>query len=178
MTLPVARSRSTDQQYFGVYEGIVSDVNDPGKEGRIKIKMPWFDPLMETEWCRVRQFYAGNGYGAFFIPNVGDEVLIAFIQGDMRQPIILGGLYNGVDKPPSEDPRERMICSRNGHKIRFIDSTPSSGDMGALIIEDAHGNRITLSNGKIALSSVSILEVKAPIVTINGRVVQPSPSPI
>ena len=119
MTLPVARNRSTDQQYYGVYEGIVSDVNDPGKEGRIKIKMPWFDPLMETEWCRVRQFYAGNGYGAFFIPNVGDEVLIAFIQGDMRQPIILGGLYNGVDKPPSEDPRERMAELGDAGFIQF-----------------------------------------------------------
>jgi phage baseplate assembly protein V len=174
----VARSRSTDQRYYGVYEGIVSNVDDPGQEGRVKIKMPWFDHEMETEWCRVRQFYTGNGYGAFFIPEVGNEVLLAFIQGDMRQPIILGGLYNGVDKPPTLDPRERVIRSKNGHKIHFVDSTPSSGDMGALIIEDAHGNRITLSNGKISLAGASILEIKAPIVTINGRVVQPSPSPI
>ncbi len=178
MSALVARSSSTDQRYFGVYEGIVSNVNDPESEGRVKIKMPWFDPQMETEWCRVRQFYAGNGYGAFFVPNVGDEVLISFIQGDMRQPIVLGGLYNGADKPPTKDPRERMICSRNGHKIHFVDSTPSSGDMGALIIEDAHGNRITLSNGKISLTGSAIVEIKAPIVTINGRVVQLNPSPI
>ncbi|CAB3778764.1 hypothetical protein LMG28614_00721 [Paraburkholderia ultramafica] len=174
----VARSRSTDQRYYGVYEGVVSDVNDPGHEGRIKIKMPWFDREMETDWCRLRQFFAGNGHGAFFVPEVGNEVLLAFIQGDMRQPIILGGLYNGVDKPPSEDPRERMICSKNGHKIRFIDSTPSNGDLGALIIEDAHGNRVTLSNGKIALHATALLEVVGAIVTINGRVVQPGPSPI
>ena len=101
MNFMVPRSLSTDQRYYGVYEALVSDVNDPANEGRVKIKMPWFDEQMETEWCRVRQFYAGNGYGAFFVPEVGDEVLIAFIQGDMRQPIILGGLYNGNDKPPS-----------------------------------------------------------------------------
>ena len=99
MNFMVPRSLSTDQRYYGVYEALVSDVNDPANEGRVKIKMPWFDEQMETEWCRVRQFYAGNGYGAFFVPEVGDEVLIAFIQGDMRQPIILGGLYNGNDKP-------------------------------------------------------------------------------
>ena len=61
------------------------------------------------------QFYAGNGYGAFFVPEVGDEVLVAFTHGDMRMPIILGGLYNGVDKPVTyrrvtrseNDPHER-----------------------------------------------------------------------
>jgi phage baseplate assembly protein V len=178
MTATLARSRSTDQRYYGIYEALVSDVNDPAKEGRVKIKMPWFDGQMETEWCRVRQFYAGNGYGAVFVPDVGDEVLISFIQGDMRQPIILGGLFNGADKPPARDPRERIICSRNGHKIRFIDSTPNSGDRGALIVEDAHGNRVTMSNGKIAIHGVALLEIVGAIVTINGRVVQPGPNPI
>jgi hypothetical protein len=71
-----------------------------------------------------------------------------------------------------------MICSKNGHKLRFIDSTPTGGDRGALIIEDAHGNRITLSNGKIAIRSVAVLALEGPIVTINGRVVKPSPNPI
>ncbi len=174
----VARSRSTDQRYYGVYEALVTNVNDPEDEGRVKVKMPWFDQQMETEWCRVRQFYAGNGYGAYFVPEIGSEVLIAFIQGDMRQPIVLGALYNGMDKPPSQDPRERMICSRNGHKIRFLDSTPNGGDQGALVIEDAHGNCIILSNGKISVRATGLLEIDGPIVTIKGRVVQPSPNPI
>ena len=69
------RSRSTDQRYYGVAEGLVTNVDDPQKLGRVKLKFPWFDPEMESEWCRVRQFYAGNDYGAFFIPEVGDEVL-------------------------------------------------------------------------------------------------------
>src|SRR5262249_49420049 len=121
----MARSLSTDQRYYGVYEALVSDVNDPANEGRVKIKMPWFDEQMETEWCRVRQFYAGNGYGAFFIPEVGDEVLVAFIQGDMRLPIILGGLYNGADKPPSHrasDKDQKMIRTRGKHEILLDDT--------------------------------------------------------
>ena len=55
--------------------------------------------------------YAGNGYGSFFVPEVGDEVLVAFVQGDMRYPIILGGLYNGEDKPPTRAPTSRTRSS-------------------------------------------------------------------
>ena len=98
MTL-VARSTSTDKRYYGVCEGIVVDNEDPEQQGRIKVKLPWFDDETVTEWCRVRQAYAGNGYGMFFIPEVDDEVLVAFIHGDLRLPVILGGLYNGIDKP-------------------------------------------------------------------------------
>jgi phage baseplate assembly protein V len=126
MSAPLARSRSTEVRYHGVYEALVADVNDPLEQGRIKIRMPWFDEQMVTEWCRVRQFYAGNGYGAFFIPEVGDEVLIAFIQGDMRYPVILGGLYNGHDKPPSQrDDRtdQKLVRTKAGHVLLFDDSS-------------------------------------------------------
>ena len=123
----ISRTRSTDKRFYGVVEGVVTEVNDTdGKEGRVKVQFPWFDNQMETEWCRVRQFYAGNGYGAFFIPEVGDEVLVAFIHGDMRLPIILGGLYNGHDKPPSHraaDLDQKMIRTKGGHELLFDDTS-------------------------------------------------------
>jgi uncharacterized protein involved in type VI secretion and phage assembly len=100
-------------------------VLDKGKEGRVQVKFPWFDEQLATEWCRVRQAYAGNGYGAFFVPEVGDEVLVAFIQGDMRFPIILGGLYNGQDKPPTartEQQDQKMIRTKGKHEILLDDS--------------------------------------------------------
>lgn len=121
----VPRSRSTDQRYYGVAEGIVTDVNDPEKEGRVKVQFPWFDQKMESEWCRVRQFYAGNGYGSFFVPEVGDEVLVAFTHGDMRLPIILGGLYNGKDKPVTyrdNNKDEKLIRTKAGHQLTFVDT--------------------------------------------------------
>lgn len=126
MTHP-ARSRSTDRRFYGVVEGIVVANGDKkGKEGRVKLKFPWFDEQMVTEWCRVRQPYAGNGYGAFFVPEEGDEVLVAFIQGDMRFPIILGGLYNGKDKPPTwrdgQTKDEKLIRTKGKHELLFDDS--------------------------------------------------------
>lgn len=124
MTL-VARARSTDRRYYGVAEGLVTDVYDPLKEGRVKVKFPWFDENMESEWCRVAQIYAGNGYGAFFIPEVGDEVLVSFVHGDMRLPVILGGLYNGKDKPPSQraqDKDEKLVRTKGKHEILMDDS--------------------------------------------------------
>lgn len=121
----VPRAQTTDKRYFGVVEALVVDVIDPDKEGRVKIQFPWFDEDMVTEYCRVRQFYAGNGYGAFFVPEKGDEVLVAFIHGDMRMPMILGGLYNGKDKPPSDrqkDKDQKMIRTKAGHELVFDDS--------------------------------------------------------
>jgi uncharacterized protein involved in type VI secretion and phage assembly len=122
-----ARARSTDRRYYGVVEAIVVEVDDTeGREGRVKVKFPWFDDNMVTEWCRVQQAYAGNGYGAFFVPEQGDEVLVAFIHGDMRLPIVLGGLYNGQDKPPSyrdgTNKNEKLIRTKGNHEILLDDS--------------------------------------------------------
>jgi len=137
MTIP--RSQAADQRYYGVVEAIVVEVDDPEKEGRVKIKYPWFDDRTVTEWCRVRQLYAGNGYGTFFIPEPGDEVLVSFIHGDMRLPIILGGLYNGQDKPPSHrsrDKDEKLIRTREGHQLLFNDTR----DQHQVVLQTAAGH--------------------------------------
>jgi hypothetical protein len=71
-----------------------------------------------------------------------------------------------------------MFASKNGHKIRFLDSTPAGGNMGGVIIEDAHGNRISLSNGQVAIHAVAVVQINAPSVSINGRLVLPVTTPI
>jgi uncharacterized protein involved in type VI secretion and phage assembly len=140
-----ARSRTADQRYFGVYEAIVTEVNDPSQEGRAQVRFPWFDEQMTTEWCRVRQFYAGNNYGAFFVPEVGDEVLVAFIQGDMHFPVVLGGLYNGKDKPPtarSADKDQKLIRTKGKHELLFDDSK----NQERVRIKTKGGHEITLDD--------------------------------
>jgi phage baseplate assembly protein V len=156
----------------------IATVIDRDNSGRVKLNFPWLDARMASDWVPVAAPMAGDQRGLYMMPEVGDEAVVGFDQGDLDHPIVLGFMWNGVDQPPAADARERMICSKNGHKIHFLDSTPVNGDQGALIIEDAHGNTITLSNGKIAIHAVALLEIQGAIVTINGRVVQPGPNPI
>jgi uncharacterized protein involved in type VI secretion and phage assembly len=160
----VSRTRSTDKRFYGVVEGLVTDNVDPDKEGKVKVKFPWFDDDTISEWCRVLQPYAGGGYGAFFVPEKGDEVVIGFAHGDMRLPIILGGVYNGQDKPPSHrdaSTDEKMIRTKAGHQILLNDSknhlqveiktngghTADLNDQDKVItIKTSSGNSVTLDD--------------------------------
>ena len=154
-------------QINGLVIGIVTQVD----VGKIKVNYPWLDENQESDWIRIATAMSGNNRGSCLMPEVQDEVLIGFDQGATRTPYVVGFLWNGVDSPPSQDVRDRRIMSANGHTIRFLDSTPSGGSLGALVIEDGHGNAITMSNGKITIRSTGVLEMTAPTITLNGRIV-------
>jgi uncharacterized protein involved in type VI secretion and phage assembly len=158
----------------GVVIGLVTQV----APGRIKATYPWLDEQHETDWVRVAAPMSGSNRGCFLMPEVHDEVLLAFDQGNPRLPYVIGYLWNGPDQPPGQDVRDRRLTSRNGHTIRFLDATPSGGSLGALVIQDGHGNRIVLSNGKISIQAVGMLELDAPIITIKGRTVADGINPI
>jgi phage baseplate assembly protein V len=170
----ISRTRSTDKRFYGVVLGIVTEVKDSeGREGRVKVQFPWFDDQMETEWCRVRQFYAGNGYGAVFIPEQGDEVLVAFVHGDMRMPIILGGLYNGQDKPPTHraaDLDQKMIRTKGGSELLFDDTSGKQ----RVRIKTPGGHQADLSDvdKKITVASSGgqtvVLDDQASSITMQG----------
>jgi uncharacterized protein involved in type VI secretion and phage assembly len=151
----------------GVTTGIVKSVDDPDGQGRILVDMPTLPGRTRSAWAPIAALMAGPGRGAFFMPELEDEVLIAF-DGDGDRPYIVGFLWNGQDKPPSGHPRERMIRSRNGHTIRMLDSTPNATGAGAVVIEDANKNVITLSNGKIRIQAASLLELHADTIALSG----------
>jgi hypothetical protein len=140
-------------QINGVVIGVVTNANDPEKNGRIKVRFPWLDDKHETDWIRIATMMAGSFRGSLFRPEVNDEVLVAFDHGDVRFPYVIGFLWNGQDQPPG-------------------------GAEGGLMIEDAHGNTISMSNGKIVIKSVGVVEIKGATITINGRVVVPNTNPI
>jgi phage baseplate assembly protein V len=180
MTSTLPRSRSTDRRYYGVVEAVVAKVtDDPEHECRVTLRFPFFDgATAETDWCRVAQPYAGNGYGAVFVPEEGDEVLVAFVHGDMRFPIVLGGLYNGVDKPPTDRTASRdqkMIRTKHGHQVVLDDSqgqeairiTTAGGH--ELILDDASGTVAITGNGvKITLEDTGSITVQGTSVTVQG----------
>ncbi|MEZ6134619.1 MAG: phage baseplate assembly protein V [Pirellulaceae bacterium] len=169
-----SRSRSTDKRYYGVAEALVTDVRNDGK---VKLTYPWFNEQMESEWARVVQFFAGPGHGAFFIPKIDSEVLVAFIHGDMRFPVVLGGLFNGQDQPPGTDSdmdthvRHYRIQSPTGHRISMLD--PEQADaVGALIVENSSGDFISMStNGTMCIKAQGVLKLEAANIIVNGRVV-------
>ena len=176
----VSRTRSTDKRFYGMVQGIVTEVNDEkGKEGRVKVQFPWFDDQMETEWCRVLQFYAGNGYGSFFIPEVGDEVGVVFIHGDMRLPVIIGGLFNGKDKPPShraKDLDQKMIRTKGKHELLF-DDTPGKKRV-RIKTEGGHTADLSDVDKKMSLQSAGgqsvVVDDSAKTITLetNGKKVK------
>lgn len=120
----------------------------------------------------------GKDRGFFYHPELQDEVLVAFEEGDPQHPYIVGFLWNGVDLPPTTDPHRRLIRSVNGHEIELYDPGVSAGDKGYIRLKDAHGNVVELANGRITIQGVAAIEVKAPAVIINGRPVAPVPNPI
>ena len=165
-------------QMPGLVIATVTAVDDPLGQGRIKLTYPWLDESLESDWVPVAAPFAGPDRGLYMMPEVGDEMVAGFLHGDFNHPIVLGALWNGQSEVPSADPRQRMIRSVNGHTIRFVDSTPTSGDKGALIIEDGHGNKVVMANTHMLVQAVGTLMIQAPTVLINGRPVVPSPNPI
>jgi uncharacterized protein involved in type VI secretion and phage assembly len=155
---------------FGVVTAKVVSVDDEQGEGRIQLTFPWLPGNTKSYWAPVASAMAGGDSGAWFMPDEGDEVLVAFNQGDVNHPYVVGFLWNGQAKPPSKDTRERMFQSKNKHVVRLLDSTPTNGNKGAITIEDAHGNKIVLCNGKLVLKSVGVLELQAPHITLQGPI--------
>jgi phage baseplate assembly protein gpV len=147
----------------GVVTAVVTKI-DEEIPGRIKVRFNAHEQSHETDWIRIATTMGGKNRGTFFMPEKDDEVL--------------GFLWNGPDTPPADHVRLRRIQSVNGHNITFVDASENNGSKGALYIEDAHGNIISMSNGKIVIKSVGVLEIQAPNVTINGRIVSPNANPI
>jgi len=131
--------------------GIVTDNQDPEKTGRVKVKYPWLSPDHASDWARVVSVGGGAKRGIQFIPEINDEVLVGFEQGDVRHPYILGGLWNGIDSPPLEQGKavsggkvqQRVIQSRAGHMILLDDSDGAGG----ITLQDKNGNTIVLDSG-------------------------------
>jgi uncharacterized protein involved in type VI secretion and phage assembly len=91
---------SRSGRIHGVVVGLVTNNQDPDGLGRVKVKFPWLSDVDESSWARIAAPMAGKQRGACFLPEVDDEVLVAFEHGDMRFPYVLGALWNGQDAPP------------------------------------------------------------------------------
>lgn len=128
----------------GVHVGIVTDNKDPENLGRVKVKIPILDNQNALDWARMTTLMAGKQRGTLFLPEVGDEVLVAFQMGDIREPIVIGSLWNSQDPPPpgkDEKNNIRKITSRAGHEITMDDT---QGD-GKIHLKSKKGHQLEIS---------------------------------
>jgi phage protein D len=134
---------------------VVTDNNDPDNQARIKVKYPWLTEEHQSFWARIATPMAGPERGMVFLPEVDDEVLVAFEHGDIRRPYVIGCLWNGKDKPPKTrqdsysssksvnggKTTRRWIRTRMGHILEFFDDC--DGKVGATL-RTAKGYRLQL----------------------------------
>lgn len=155
---------SSAKVYYGVVVAIVTNNQDPDKQGRVKLKFPWLADKDETDWVRVAMPMAGNDRGWYSIPEVDDEVLVVFEHGDIHHPYVIGALWNGKDKPPVQQATNlsRMFKSLAGHKLDFFDDKNSpkisithADGKAAVFLEKDGVIKIDSANGTITIAAGS-----------------------
>ena len=149
---------------------VVDDV-DPDKMGRLKIKYRW-QTDDATTWARLATPHTGSGRGIMFLPEVGDEVLVDFVAGDVEQPVIIGSLWNGKDQAPETAPKNtaKRIITRSGNTLQFLDDddaetielhTPEGKCLIQLTNKGGHPVVTIYSEGDIALEAKEEIRLKA-----------------
>ena len=185
-------SESVDEmrkKFYGVMVGKVINPVDAMALGRVQVRLPSIDSNDLSPWARVAVPMAGLLHGFYFIPNIGDEVLVAFEHGDLNAPYIIGSLWNALAPPPlpSPAPQIRMIKTPLGNQIMFSESPPSivinTPDMTPTVVIASTGvqilsgtsvinmtpDGITISgNPNLNLVATTALNITAPTITING----------
>ena len=175
---------------------VVVSLNDPESMNRVQVRLVACDDADQQDaplWARVVCPFAGLDRGAFLIPDVDDEVLVVFLNGDPSYPLVLGGLWNGSSTAPaqigSQGNRIKMIRSRNGVTVtlddqagqeRFIAETPGgqrvtlSDGPGVVLVEDANGNSLEMASAGITITASAKVTINASNVEVSAGMVNVS----
>ena len=153
------------QRENGIVIGVVADLDDPERLGRVRVKLPHLNDEV-SDWSRQATPMGGRDRGLFFRPEVGDEVLVACEQGDPRRTVVVGALWSKVDPPPEDDGNAtdnnwRFFRSRSGHLLKFDDTASAErieiigtgGDHKLVIDVSGRQIAITCSSGDVAISA-------------------------
>jgi uncharacterized protein involved in type VI secretion and phage assembly len=148
--------KAADTRLFGLVVGVVTNNQDPDDLGRVKVRFPWLSDAEESHWARIAVPMGGKERGTYFLPEVDDEVLVAFEHGNPGFPYVLGALWNGKDAPPATNGdgknNLRLIKSRSGHVIKLNDE---DGKETIEIIDKSGKNSIVIDTAKNTLTITS-----------------------
>lgn len=170
----------------GLIVGLVTNINDPNKQGRVKVRFPGLSSNDESAWARLTGIGGGNNRGSVFVPEVNDEVLVAFEGGDTRLPVVIGGLYGSKSVIPTPDidngqVQSRQLQSRLGHYFRFLDGTQPADQAIELALTGGK-NLIHLGKDKLSIqvpsnTPVDIVAGNSTIsVAASGAITMKAPS--
>jgi uncharacterized protein involved in type VI secretion and phage assembly len=124
----------------GVAIGLVVDVD--ARLARVRVRFEWMEPPQESFWAPIASLLAGKKRGARFMPEIGDETLIAFDRGQFDHPYVVGFLWNGADEAPDGVVTNRIIVTPGGHELRFEDQ---DGDR-RIVMKTAGAHRVALDD--------------------------------
>ena len=174
------------RQSNGLLPAVVTDNQDPDGLGRVKVRIPGVN---DETWARVATLMAGSNRGTWFIPDVNDEVLVAFEEGTARDAYVLGGLWSNTNPPPAKmdtNNNKKLLRSRNGVKItlddqsgqeNFIVETPDGQRItltdgpGSIEITDSNGNSVKLETSGISVNASAKVTITASQVEVNSSMV-------
>jgi uncharacterized protein involved in type VI secretion and phage assembly len=171
----------------GVSVATVVQNRDPDGLGRVKVRFPWRENPDESHWARIAVPMAGNNRGTWFLPEVGDEVLVACEAERVEHPYVLGALWNGQDSPPETNSNGqndiRKIRSRDGHEIIFDDGAQGRIDIhlkdnkrrvrldpDGILITDDSGNKMEIKStpGEITIKSNTKISLQSTVIDIKA----------
>jgi uncharacterized protein involved in type VI secretion and phage assembly len=177
------------RQFSGVCTAVVIDNVDPDNSGRVKVRLGELsgpDASATEAWARLATLMAGDNMGTWFIPDVKDEVLVAFEAGDMSRPYVIGALWDGTNllpKATDANHSEKFLGSRSGIKITlddqnghesFLVETPGGQRLvlkdgpGAVEINDSNGNSVKLETTGITVTAAASVTINASRVEVNA----------
>ena len=178
----------------GLQIGVVTDLeSDPDSQDRIRVRLPIIDENEDGVWARVACLDAGDNRGTFFRPEIGDEVVVGFLNNDPRHPVVLGMLNSSAKPAPltaSNQNDEKGYVSRSGMKMIFNDAdkslkieTPAGKKItiseadGLMTLEDENGNKISMDSTSVSIESAANMSIKAGgDLTIRATNISLSPS--
>ena len=161
--------RAAADRIYVVVVGLVTNNQDPDGVGRVKVRFPWLSDQDESQWARIAAPMAGKDRGVYLLPEVDDEVLVAFEHGDIRRPYVVGALWNSKDTPPASNSdgknNIRIIKSRSGHVVKLNDE---DGKETIEIIDKSTKNSIVIDTAanSITITSDKDITLKAANGTI------------
>lgn len=147
----------TRKRVYGLTLGMVTSLDDPKFLGRVQVSFPWLSSSVDSAWARIATAWAGGNRGTYLLPEVDDEVVVAFLHGDLKHPYIVGFVWNDTDRPPEVSPLlgRRELKSKSGHKVMF-DDLPG---LWSLTLESQGGHTVKLDDTagamKISISDSS-----------------------